>query len=142
MPKRFDPTTYNPASNPSLPRTNSVIRFGIAFVLVGFVLMAAALWLPRPVRLSAPEIAYGPDHVTVSSAASNTTNDRIAALIRVRIFSALRPSKVNPQVFQEMDRRDVSVTVGPNSTEKVAVIFPLKAGTFPNHAELEVLSRR
>ena len=140
--KRFDPETYNPTANPSLPRTNSVFPFIIAFVVLGLGMMSAIHWFPRPFHLSPPEIAYSPDHITVSSTASNDTNELITALIRVRIHSARRPSEVDPRVFQEIDRRDASVTVRPHSAEQVAVSFPIKSGYFPNHAELEIVSRR
>ena len=140
MMKRHNPEVYNTTANPSLPRTNSVSAFVIVFVGLGLVLIAAIHWLPRPFRLSAPEIAYFSDHITVSTIATNDTDEATTAQIRVRIYTARVPSEVRPAILRETDHRDVVIKIGRRSTEPMTVSFPVKAGAFANHAELEILS--
>ena len=114
----------------------------MAFVLVGIVLLAAAVWLPRPFRLSDPVLAHAPDHVTVSSTAFNNTDRPVTAKIRVRVFDQRIPNKVNSAVFRERDHRDVSVIIGPRSNEQVTATFPASEAPFIRRAEFEVLDRR
>ena len=142
MMKRHNPEVYNTTANPSLPRTNSVDAFVIAFVILGLVLMAAIHWLPSPFRLSPPEISYSPDHVNISTVASNNTDEATTAQIRVMLVRWLSHGKLSPITRREMDRRDVSVTLEPHSTAPVTVTIPIPLGSFGYHAELEVLSRR
>lgn len=122
MRSRFDPLQHNLTANPALAKTNSPVRVFVGLVL-GLVLITAALLVIREPRISRPRIRIEGNQVIAMSEVENGTSDPVRLTLEFVIGDVRPGARSGTARLGEVARRQVEVTVAPYAKRDVECEF-------------------